>query len=118
LKGIFDVTSFCPFTSMCESYQTIGRSEQWMSKALSNMRRTGLDILPLSEGGYTALMLENKLLHMRRIKDRCYQHNKRCLKFWQFKRHQESGISSIEQQNIISILGNMNNSSPILEPPV
>jgi len=97
----------------CESYQTIGRSEHWMSKALSQMRRTGLDSLPINEGGYTALMLENKLGQMRRIKDRCHRHNKRCLKFWQFKRIQESTLTTDELQNYVSILSQMNTSSPI-----
>ena len=103
---------------MCESYQTIRRSEHWMSKALSQIRRSGLDSLPKSEGGYTALMLENKLGQMRRIKDRCYQHNKRCLRFWQFNRKQESTIVDIELQNKISIFSKINASSPIPEPQV
>ena len=108
LKGVYDITSFCPYTSMCISYQTIERSERWMSKTLSNMRRNGLDNLPVSEGGYTALMLEDKLGQMRRIKDRCYRHNKRCLKFWQYTRNQKSTIDNKELLNQISILGQMN----------
>ena len=103
LKGIYEKTSLCPFTDICESYQTIRRSEHWMSKALSQLRRSGLESLPNSEGGYTALMLENRIGQMRRIKDRCYQHNKRCLKFWQFNRKQESTVININLLNNISV---------------
>ena len=118
LKGIFEITSFCPFMDTCESYQTIERSEQWISKALSQMRRVGQDRLPESEGGYTALVLEDKLGQMSRIKDRCYRNNKRCLKFWQFNRNRESTIASIELRKNLTINKETDSSSIVAENQV
>lgn len=62
-----------------------------MEKTLSQMRRQGLECLPQSEGGYTSIMLEEKLGNMKRVKDRCYRHNKRCLRFWQLERNRNRG---------------------------
>jgi len=107
LEGIFETTSLCPFTDICESYQTIARSERWMEKTLSYMRREGLDSLPRSEGGYTIYMLEERLGHMKRVKDRCYRHNKRCLRFWQLERNRSNGKSYDQLRHRLAVLGSM-----------
>jgi hypothetical protein len=86
VKGVFEATSLCPYTGSCESYRAIVNGERWMEKALSDLRRSGKEKLPKSEGGYTDHVLMNKLSQLRRVKDRCYNHNGRCLRFWQFDR--------------------------------
>lgn len=107
MEGIFELTSLCPYTEICESYRTISRSERWMEQALSRMRREGLDKLPKSEGGYTIYLLEERLNHMKRVKDRCYRYNKRCLRFWQLERIHESRAASDRMRNRLTILGGM-----------
>jgi len=84
VKGVFETTSLCPYTGNCESYRAIVNGERWMEKALSDLRRSGKDRLPRSEGGYSDHILMNKLSGLRRVKDRCYNHHGRCLRFWQF----------------------------------
>ncbi len=60
-----------------------------MGKALSRLRREGLSVLSDEEGGYSEESLEDKLGHLRRVKERCYSHNGRCLRFWQFEKKKE-----------------------------
>ena len=49
-EELFDATSFCPYSKQCESYKTIINSEEWISKALSKLRRMGGSALPRDEG--------------------------------------------------------------------
>ncbi len=86
---MFDATSFCPYSERCESYRTIINSEEWISKALSRLRRMGVSALSRDEGGYSELVLEGKLEGLRRVKNRCYRYNGRCLRFWQLKKAEE-----------------------------
>ena len=86
MQGVFEATSLCPYTGSCESYRAIVNGERWMEKALSDLRRSGKEKLPQSEGGYTDHVLMNKLMGLRRVKDRCYNHNGRCLRYWQFRK--------------------------------
>ena len=116
MEGIFAKTSLCPYTDVCESYKTINRSERWMEQALSQMRRAGQESLPRSEGGYTIYTLEERLSHMKRVKDRCYRYNKRCLKFWQFHRKRESTMSSDRLRNRLAIMGGI--TAPVPENKV
>ncbi|HUS79137.1 MAG TPA: hypothetical protein VM050_10835 [Patescibacteria group bacterium] len=84
MREYFRNTSLCPYTGECSSYRSIVNSERWMEKALTQLRRTGENKLPVSESGYTDHMLETNLMQLRRVKERCYNHNGRCLRFWQF----------------------------------
>jgi len=98
---MFDRTNLCPYTDHCESFQTITRAEKWMEHALSKLRREG------SQGsssycGYSVEGLLWRLQHMSRVKDRCYSHNGRCLRFWQF-RSKEEGEPTL-QSRITSLL--------------
>ena len=88
-EELFDATSFCPYSKQCESYKTIINSEEWISKALSKLRRMGGSALPRDEGGYSEEELEGKLEQLRRVKNRCYRYNGRCLRFWQLKKVEE-----------------------------
>ncbi len=86
MQGMYGRTGVCPYMKECESFRTIVNSERWMERALSTLRRSGATSLPEDEGGYTEESLIGKLEQMRRVKERCYGHNGRCLKFWQFER--------------------------------
>ena len=92
-EEMFDATSFCPYSEQCESYRTIINSEEWISKALSKLRRMGVSALPRDEGGYSEGALEGKLEGLRRVKNRCYRYNGRCLRFWQLKKAEERNKS-------------------------
>jgi len=101
VKGVYETTSLCPYTGNCESYRTIINGERWMEKALSDLRRSGKDKLPRSEGGYTDHILMNKLSQLRRVKDRCYNHNGRCLRFWQFdKKNKEEQSMKVMRERL------------------
>jgi hypothetical protein len=61
-----------------------------MERTLSGLRRAGRDALARGEGGYTSEELQDRLLHVRRVKERCYSGNRRCLRFWQLERRARS----------------------------
>lgn len=86
LDGMYGRTGVCPYTGECDSFRTIVNSERWMERSLSRLRRSGAFSLPEEEGGYTEESLLIRLEQMRRVKERCYGRNGRCLKFWQFER--------------------------------
>jgi hypothetical protein len=93
MEGVYERTGLCPYTGDCESFRSIVNGERWMEKALSTMRRAGADSLPRAEGGYTVDDLQGRLAHLRRVKNRCYSSNGRCLRFWQFERKDKSRSS-------------------------
>jgi hypothetical protein len=86
LSSVYERTGLCPHTNACDSFSAIVNSESWMEKTLSGLRRSGTDAVSWEEGGYTADGLQERLLHMRRVKERCYSGNRRCLRFWQLER--------------------------------
>ena len=90
LDCVYDRTGLCPHTEACESFRAILNCERWMEQALSGLRREGLVSLPKSEGGYSADSLQSHLGHVRRVKERCYSGNYRCLRFWQLERKKKS----------------------------
>jgi len=83
LASVYERTGLCPHTAACDSYSAIVNSESWMERTLSGLRRAGRDALARGEGGYTSEELQDRLLHVRRVKERCYSGNRRCLRFWQ-----------------------------------
>ena len=85
LASVYKRTGLCPHTAVCDSFSAIVNSESWMERTLSGLRRGGLDALTREEGGYTADGLQERLLNMRRVKERCYSGNRRCLRFWQLE---------------------------------
>jgi hypothetical protein len=85
---MYERTSLCPYTEKCESYQTILRAERWMEHALSKLRREARQGVS-SYCGYTVEALNWRLEHMNRVKDRCYNRNGCCLRFWQFRAKEE-----------------------------
>ena len=93
MEGVYERTGLCPYTGDCDSYRSIVNGERWMERALSAMRRGGEDRLPRAEGGYTAQYLQDRLAHLRQVKDRCYSSNGRCLRFWQFERKNKRNTS-------------------------
>jgi hypothetical protein len=56
------------------------------------MRRGG-QLAAILDEDYTIEGLIERLEHMRRVKERCYSHNGRCLKSWQFKAEQERSLA-------------------------
>jgi hypothetical protein len=90
LSSVYEKTGLCPHTDVCDSYSAIVKSESWMERTLRGLRREGQVALPREEGGYTAEELQDRLLHMRRVKERCYSSNRRCLRFWQLEKHTQS----------------------------
>jgi hypothetical protein len=61
-----------------------------MEKTLSGLRREGREALTREEGGYTADDLQGRILGIRKVKERCYSGNRRCLRFWQLERRARS----------------------------
>ncbi len=89
MEGVHERTGLCPYTGDCDSYRSIVNGERWMGMALSEMRREGMDSLSRAEGGYSAHDLQGRIAHLRRVKDRCFSSNGRCLRFWEFERKNE-----------------------------
>ena len=90
LASVYERTGLCPHTAVCDSFSAIVNSESWMERTLSGLRRAGRNGLSQEEGGYTADGLQERLLHMRRVKERCYSGHRRCLRFWQLDRKARS----------------------------
>jgi hypothetical protein len=82
LASVYDRTGLCPHTAACDSFSAILNSESWMEKTLSGLRREGREALTREEGGYTADDLQGRILGIRKVKERCYSGNRRCLRFW------------------------------------
>jgi hypothetical protein len=93
MEGVYDRTGLCPYTGDCDSYRSIVNGERWMERALSEMRREGMDSLSQAEGGYSEHDLQGRIAHLRRVKDRCFSSNGRCLRFWQFERKNKHNMS-------------------------
>ncbi len=85
---MFERTTLCPYTEQCDSFQTMNRAGSWIEKHLSNMRRGG-QLTSILDEDHTIEGLVERLEHMRRVKERCYSHNGRCLRYWQFKAEKE-----------------------------
>ena len=90
LSSVYERTGLCPHTAACDSFSAIVKSEGWMERTLSGLRRGGRSALAKEEGGYTADGLQKRLLHMRQVKERCYSGNRRCLRFWQLEKRARS----------------------------
>jgi len=58
-----------------------------MERELARLRRENAQ--DFRDGGYSIQALQWRLEHMRRVKERCYSYNGRCLRFWQFKAREE-----------------------------
>ncbi len=89
MEGIYKRTGLCPYTGECESFRTISESERWMERALSRLRRGMVDGAVDGEREYSEESLVDKLEHLKRVRERCYGYNGRCLRFWQFRRRSE-----------------------------
>ena len=90
LASVYERTGLCPHTAACDSFSAIVNSERWMEKTLSGLRRAGRNALDREEGGYTVDDLQERIGHIRRVKERCYSGNRRCLRFWQLERRAHS----------------------------
>ena len=89
---MFERTNLCPYTDQCDSFLTIKRAENWMEKDLAGLMRGSARGYPLS-GDYAVEALMGRLEHTRRMKERCFSHNGRCLRFWQFKAKEEGELT-------------------------
>lgn len=113
MEGMYERTGLCPYTGECTSFRTIVKNERWMGKALSRIRREGASFLPKEEGGYSEESLVDKLEQLRRVKERCYSHNGRCLRFWQFERKKEDETPLFGLSRRLEVF----KSIPVLTPP-
>lgn len=86
---MFERPNLCPYTDICDSFQTIRRAESWTEKALAKLMREGGQDIPSLDDGYSTHTLRWRLEHMRQVKERCYSHCGRCLRFRQFKAREE-----------------------------
>ena len=85
MSGMFDRTGPCPYTERCESFQTIRRAESWIEHELVGIRKACAQGDASIDEMDWAQVLEKRMDHMRRVKERCYGFNNRCLRFWQFR---------------------------------
>ena len=86
---IFEQPNLCPYTDVCDSFQTIRRAESWTEKALAKLMRERFQDISSLDYGYSTHTLQWRLEHMRQVKERCYNHCGRCLRFRQFKAKEE-----------------------------
>jgi len=88
--NIFESTGRCRYTNICESFQTMIRSEKWVENEIVK-KRTELGQLD-QEGESLSSTLQYRLNEIERIRERCYKYNHRCLRFWQFRRKEENKL--------------------------
>ena len=115
VEGIYKRTGLCPYTGECESFRTIAESERWMERALSRLRRGEVD--GEGEREYSEEALVDKLDHLKRVRERCYGYNGRCLRFWQFERRSEEERSFDLLKKRLSMMEDILGSTKA-EPPI
>ena len=115
VEGIYKRTGLCPYTGECESFRTIAESERWMERALSRLRRGEVD--GEGEREYSEEALVDKLEHLKRVRERCYGYNGRCLRFWQFERRSEEERSFDLLKKRLSMMEDILGSTKA-EPPI
>ena len=117
VEGIYKRTGLCPYTGECESFRTIAESERWMERALSRLRRGEMDGAVDGEREYSEESLVDKLEHLKRVRERCYGYNGRCLRFWQFERRSEEERSfDLLKKRLSTVEGVIG--TPTSEPPI
>jgi hypothetical protein len=104
VEGIYKRTGLCPYTAECDSYRTIAESERWMERALSSLRRADADSHIEADRAYSEESLVDKLEHLRKVRERCYGHNGRCLRFWQFEKRNEETESLDRLQKRLAVI--------------
>jgi hypothetical protein len=82
---MFERHDYCPHTEACDSFQTICRVESQTEKKLRRFMRSGDEGHALDNEGSTIHSLQRQMEHVRRVKERCYSHCQRCLRFRQFE---------------------------------
>jgi hypothetical protein len=70
----------------------MNRAGSWIEKHLSTIRRES-QLASLLDVGYSIEGLVKRLEHMRKVKERCYSHNGRCLRYWQLKAEEERRLT-------------------------
>ncbi len=115
VEGIYKRTGLCPYTGECESFRTIAESERWMERALSRLRRGEVD--GEGEREYSEELLVDKLEHLKRVRERCYGYNGRCLRFWQFERRSREERSFDLLKTRLSMVEDII-VTPTVKPPI
>lgn len=97
---MYEKTGLCPHTEVCQSYKTIINSQHWMQRSLAKLRGSESKKLLKNEGGYSTETLQSWLEKLKTIKNRCYAHHGRCLRYWQFekKKEESEALSKIWSQ--------------------
>jgi hypothetical protein len=84
-----------------------------MERALSSLRRAGADSYTESDRAYSEEFLVDKLEHLRKVRERCYGHNGRCLRFWQFEKRNEEEESLDRLQKRLAVIEGILSHAPI-----
>lgn len=86
---MYERTFICPYTDLCENFKYIIRIEKSLQNTLWKVAWERPPEGSLGENDPKINVLENQLENVMRVKERCFNYHKRCMKFWQIKKKEE-----------------------------
>ena len=86
---MYTETKTCPHRDECETYQFITRIER---QAIERRRELALNRTETSQKEYESALddLQKRMDGMTKIRERCFNRHKRCLKYWMLKKQHET----------------------------
>lgn len=82
-------TKACPYRNECETYQFITRIER---QATERRKELASNRTQISQQEYEKALddLQKRLEGTIKIRERCFNHHKRCLKYWMIRKQHEA----------------------------
>jgi hypothetical protein len=86
---MYKETNTCPYRDECETYQFITRIER---QATERRRELASNRTEISQREYEVALddLQKRLEGTIKIRERCFNHHKRCLKYWMIRKQHEA----------------------------
>jgi hypothetical protein len=86
---MYTETKTCPYRDECETYQTIIRIER---QATERRRELALNRTQTSQREYETALddLQKRLDSTIKIRERCLNRHRRCLKYWMIRKQREA----------------------------
>ena len=86
---MYTETKTCLYRDECETYQFITRIERQVTE---RRRELALNRTEISQREYETALddLQKRLDGMIKIRERCFNHHRRCLKYWMIRKQHEA----------------------------
>jgi len=100
---MYTETKACPYRDECETYQSVTRIER---QAAERRRELASNRTQISQREYETALddLQKRLDGTTKIRERCFNYHRRCLKYWMIKKQHEAEQYSFLGQDDQKIL--------------